>query len=409
MVVLGERQADPVRRNLCIGLGLGLGAALAGPKVWAAWKWLNEKPEPRQQESPKIDTAKSKNRVKDEDFQKFRDMFEKGPMSYEDAVAYIQERTGMKEIRKHNFNLPDPLGLTKAKEFYLFQVSFFTTDEDIKKVLGMDKFMCPESNGVLYQTHNHGNDGRIMALADYILTRREPSSIINAISILAHWVCDNIELDIPSITSSSIQLPSRGLATSEQWRKSHGIGISNSFNNGIDIIKKGGVCYDFSNILTDLQNSVGIPSRTINLVRHGIVHVAGQPTFSTFAHSLVQTSIEPGVYYYGDPIPAFNRTGGITYDPYAFTSLKELIERMKIDGLHLYYLGITGALTEHQIPSELRETLLRTPFNFITSGFIERYQQFLELELRVQRNPEKRHLIYSQNKPETESQTKITF
>lgn len=235
----------------------------------------------------------SKKQVRDTTFESFKHMFAGPAMSFEEAAGKIRKATGV-GIKRYSFKLPDPYHLTTTKRFYstnLYNIILPSQDGSAKW-----EFVPLGSNHV-FDTHAHNEeDGRIAALASYILSKNK-CSVENpeqAVKTMAWWVMNNIKMDMWG------QEFQQGKESSEDFLKRQGYGITNNHRDSLSILNTSGICMDYVNLIADLLNSVGIPSRNILVSTNGYPNGVppNKDAVVTHAHSVLETTTASKTSYY---------------------------------------------------------------------------------------------------------------
>lgn len=286
-----------------------IGAAVLLVAVLAKYTFFNErKQEPKfasqniamMAEVGAVKRAVSKNVGKDADFAKFRTIFSKGQISYGKAVEEIKRASGV-DVKEHDFSLPDSLGVGDADKFYNINFLPIVFPPEFKTFYGTSGIQTNSFN--TFETWAADpEDGRVKALADYILTKYGAGGPQEAAETISSWTMNNIEIDVRNASVGPMNT-GKGKSTAAALREA-GYGVTHNHPSSANALASTGVCIDYTNVSADMLNSVGIPSRTVAVSAYGIhvdkIEYANKidDILATISHSLLQVQLPSGTIYY---------------------------------------------------------------------------------------------------------------
>jgi len=219
-------------------------------------------------------------------------------MNYEEAAKLITT-TGM-QMTTFNFNLPDKYDLLQSKKLYFVYPFPIILPDFFKEAFGTN--ILSTTSIYAFRTHSQNpQDGRIKALAEYILSKGGCNSPEDAVRLISSWVVNNLLPDVEHLT-----IP----PTTFGQLSSTGYGVTHSHPNSINILGSTGVCNDYTNLAADLLNSVGIPSRTVTVMAQGFrddmegAKSLGEAIVGIF-HTLLQANLPSGTKYF-NVTPMYN-------------------------------------------------------------------------------------------------------
>lgn len=258
----------------------------------------------RDQEKDKV-VFESETQSKDPAFGSFKHLFSGPSISFDKACRIIRKATG-KDIKRYKFVVPDRYNLTRTKRFYaMYIVPLYLPKED-----GGFEPVKTGSNHVFDTFAKNPSDGRIQALAAYILSKNncDPDKPEEAIKTIAWWVMNNIEVDAKNMTIPGLEHKKKDI---EDLLKKAGFGITHNHPNSLRTVNSTAVCVDYTNLCADLLNSVGIPARTASVFAKGMHRDLSNRSIQAIFHSTLQVALPSGNQYY-DVMPKGDGSGRIT-------------------------------------------------------------------------------------------------
>jgi len=250
----------------------------------------------QQKQPPKLHSGQ----VKDKGYQKFRQDLLAKPMPFSQAASLISGATGI-DVQNPGFKVADPVEITSSKRFYaLYALPFFFPNQ-FRDAFG-EQTLFMESNHVFDTYAKNKKDGRIAALAAYIVCKQKCKTPEDAAQAVVNWVANNIVCDFAGLSIPPTEIGTADTAIREAEK--YGYGKTNNFPNSIAILGSSGICIDYTNISADLLNSLGIPSRSVVVASHGIrpddVNTAGSlgQLMKSITHSILEINLSSGPKYF---------------------------------------------------------------------------------------------------------------
>jgi hypothetical protein len=386
-VALPKQKSLARRIILPLALACGLGLSAVGLYKWGK----HRRPDTSivttsQVHKPKAENAQKQKSKKDQNFEQFKNIFSGAPLSHKETAKEIERITGQK-IKNHQFSNSDRLELTKTDTFYFFDfipVHFPMMHEGRIQLGKIPRVIRGE-----YHTYlKNKNDGRLLTLANYILTKNHCSTPLDAIKAITGWVMQNIKMhfkysSLPGIMHNT---------NIYKKLKETGFGISHAHSNSFRVLERGGVCVDFVNLAADLLNSVGIPSRQVSVCANGLKRgatylssprdVAKQ---TGLAHSLLEVNLSSTLIYF-DITPTMDSEGVNRTPKKIRGDLNSYVSQLFIDsfsGAKLSSITCTGSITSKMMseyPKILAVIKEKDPLvagkQTLTKEFSKNYQEF---------------------------------
>ncbi len=221
--------------------------------------------------------------LKDPVFFRFKGQFLGQQLGYKDAKSLIEKGTGV-ALETPKFSLGDSY-LLRVKKFYTIFIVPHVFPGSVEPVGSADYF----------ETHaSRPNDGRVRALAEYILAKYGPSQDPKiAAEAIAGWVNANVDFDIDHYYA---RVPSD--ADIDTFIRLSGRGSTNNHKSTINALLFGGLCGDYVNTSLDLLNAVGIPARLVQVTASGLLQSAGGQTTVQITHALLEVQLPSKTVYY---------------------------------------------------------------------------------------------------------------
>jgi hypothetical protein len=382
-----QKKKGFLRRSLLpLSLVVGLGLSGLGIYRWQAHHQTDASPLSMESKSLKSKKPITQKSGKDPNYERFKHIFSDSPLTYEETSKRIEEITGEK-IKEYQFSAPDKYGFTKTDSFYFFDFipAHFPIMHEGRVQLGK----IPRVIRGKYHTYlKNKNDGRLIALANYILTKNHCSGPKDAIKAITEWVMQNIKMHFEYSS-----LP--GLMHNKNIHKKlreTGFGISRAHSNSLRVLERGGVCVDFVNLAADLLNSIGIPSRQISVsangLKRGASHLSSRRDVSKqtgLAHSILEVNLSSKLFYFD--ITPTRDPGGINRTPRRITNdLNKYVSQSFIDsfpGAKLSSITCIGSITSKimsKYPKILAVIKEKDPLvagkQTLTKEFSKSYQEF---------------------------------
>ncbi|MBI4399581.1 transglutaminase domain-containing protein [Candidatus Micrarchaeota archaeon] len=316
-------------------------------------------------------------------------MFSNGvtSFSYNSAAAYIAMNAGLSITPWIPPRIKDNkrLCFTTTTRFFGFQAPLtpvINTSDDTQDYT-ITHEIAAIANGSFYNTcKGIQNDERMRALAYYIIQRYDAQGVSEVIDALARWVSLNIYLfNIVNINQKMADIKKEGpLVPSEGIAQDLDVRVNHSFLSGAEIIRKGGLCHDFANLLSDLLNSVGIPARPVMVTWLGAEVSSNKNEPKQGAHAFVEVYVPETGKIYIDAMPSESVDGVFGYVRRA-KNAKELVELFLLLGnpnLVIFNMQITGAMPSESVTPELRALLEQYPATYARQPeFLEIFSSFL--------------------------------
>jgi len=336
-----KREAEPGRSSIARRVGLPLlVAGIVGTFCWLQYhKTDDQRSAPKQQTSEKLASGKMN---EGQDLTRIKHLFSGAPMGYEAACNEIQRITGVPP-GNHAFSIPDKFGLTRTPGFLFFDFTPIIFPIMIDGNVTVSKTMS--LNFGTYNTNKENtNDGRIPALAAYILSKNNCRTEGEAISAITSWVMENLHMDFAH--------------SAPMYGNTEGLGITHNHPDSIRVLVHGGVCSDFAHLAADLLDSVGIPARMISLSAVGLSkgsEFLKSPTDvvsrTGLSHALLEVILPSGSVFY-DVTPTVDVSGTVMRKPKALSvRIENYVSDMFVrafPGAKLTRVSCTG-----EIPNEM--------------------------------------------------------
>ncbi|MCX6770589.1 MAG: hypothetical protein NTX79_00890 [Candidatus Micrarchaeota archaeon] len=181
--------------KVAILIGLTLGLTACGPQ--RVKKEATAPPQPelfQQSKAPALHSGQ----VKDNGYQKFRQALLAKPMTFSQAASLISKETGIK-MQMPCYKIADPNRITSSKRFYALYMLPFIFPDEFRGAFGTQ--MIPMASNHVFDTYakNH-KDGRIAALAAYIVCNQKCKTPEETAQAIVSWVANNIAPDMTNLS-----------------------------------------------------------------------------------------------------------------------------------------------------------------------------------------------------------------
>ncbi|VVB97957.1 Transglutaminase-like superfamily protein [uncultured archaeon] len=281
------------------------------------------------------------------------------PMGFGQAAAILsQSGTAVKEC---GFRVSDQFGLAKAQRMYTMDFIPLIFPPEFKKVFGAS-FMRIASTHTFTTHAADKDDERVKAIASYIISRENATDPEQAARAIMSWVLANVKMDRAHASVPPLNY-TEGMDVGKAYEEL-GYGKTHSHSNAADILKSRGICLDYTNLISDLLNSVGIPARSIAVSSYGLLADKVETATSLddimrlIAHSLVQVNLPSGTKYF-DATPKL-RDGEIILSVDEVDSPKDYINgrlEKRYEGIKVFRTNVFAALPSDRFPRKYRDIL----------------------------------------------------